>query len=73
MAGETKDLHAMEIGRRGGWAPRNRQTPEERKAVARLGGIARAAKSAQQREQECLLPTNMTELVPVTYEGAWPV
>src|SRR5215831_1363476 len=68
MAEKTKDSRAVELGQRGGWARRNRQTPEEREAIARLGGIARAAKAAEQREQESLLPTNMTELVPVTYE-----
>ena len=68
MAEATKDPRAVELGQRGGLARRNRQTPEERKAIARLGGIARAAKAAEQREQESLLPTNMTELVPVTYE-----
>jgi hypothetical protein len=30
--------------------------------------MARAAKDAERREQESLLPTNVTELVPVTYE-----
>jgi hypothetical protein len=68
MVEETKDPRAVELGRRGGLARRSRQTPQERKAVARLGGIARAAKTAEQREQESLLPTNMTALVPVTYE-----
>src|SRR5215469_17598162 len=68
MAEATKDPHAVELGQRGGLARRNRQTPGERKAIARLGGIARAAKAAEQRQQESLLPTNMTELVPVTYE-----
>src|SRR5215469_4137166 len=68
MAEATKDPHAVELGQRGGLARRNRQTPGERKAIARLGGIARAAKAAEQREQKSLLPTNMTELVSVTYE-----
>ena len=68
MAEKTKDARAVQLAQRGGLARRNRQTPEERKAIARLGGIARAAKAAAQREQESLLPTNMTELVPVTYE-----
>src|SRR5215472_10415029 len=68
MTGETKDIRAVELGRRGGLARRSRQTPEQRKAIARLGGVARAAKAAARREQESLLPTNVTELVPVTYE-----
>jgi len=68
MAEETKDPRAVELGRRGGLARRIRQTPEERKTIARLGGLARAAKAAERREQESLLPTNVTELVPVTYE-----
>jgi hypothetical protein len=68
MAETTKDPRAVELGQRGGLARRNRQTPEERKAIARLGGIARAAKAGMRREQESLLPTNMTEWVPVTYE-----
>ena len=68
MAEETKDPRAVELGRRGGLARRNRQSADERKAVARLGGIARAAKAALRREQESLLPTTVTELVPVTYE-----
>jgi hypothetical protein len=68
MAEETKDPRAVELGRRGGLARRSRQTPEERKTIARLGGIARATKAAVRREQESLLPTNVTELVQVTYE-----
>src|SRR5262245_31617918 len=67
MAEATKDPRALELGHRGGLARRNRQTPEERKAIAR-GGIARAAKAAAQREQESLPPTQVTELVAVTYE-----
>src|SRR5215469_10258674 len=68
MAEDTKDPRAVELGRRGGLARRSRQTPEERRAIARLGGVARAAKAAARREQESLLPTNVTELVPVSYE-----
>ena len=68
MADETKDARAVELGRRGGSARRSRQTPEERKAIARLGGIATAAKATTRREHEALLPTNVTELVPVSYE-----
>ena len=68
MADEMKDARAVELGRRGGLARRSRQTPEERKAIARLGGIARAAKATTRREHEALLPTNVTELVPVSYE-----
>lgn len=49
-------------------ARRSLQTPEERKLIARLGGIARAAKGAARREQASLLPTNVIKLVPVTDE-----
>jgi hypothetical protein len=68
MSEETKDPRAVELGRRGGLARRRCQTPEERKEIARLGGIARAARAAARREQDSLLPTSVTELVPVTYE-----
>jgi hypothetical protein len=67
MAEETKDARAVELGSCGGLARRGLRT-EEHKAIARLGGLARAAQAASRREQASLLPTNVSQLVPVTYE-----
>jgi len=39
MAEAMKDPRAVELGHRGSLARRNRRTLEERKAIARLGGI----------------------------------
>jgi hypothetical protein len=61
----AKDLLAVELGRRGGLARSSRQTPEERQAIARLGGIARAARAAEQRGREELLPGQVTPMMPI--------
>jgi hypothetical protein len=50
MAGKRKDPAAVKLGRRGGKARLRTMTPEQRQAVARMGGLATAARARARKK-----------------------